>query len=220
MPRAVVFDLWQTLAEWPFATMSAFRREWSAELGVASERFDELWYGEDFYRRRETGPIASAIADLYVTLGIDADVDAIVERRVELTRGALLPVPGALATMHDLRARGIAIGLISNCTEEVAIVWEETPFAGLFDAAVFSATAGLAKPDPEIYELALTELGVAASDTLFVGDGANQELMGAERVGMTPVLVETDGDVLRWDGLAEYRGLRIQTIPDVLALIR
>ena len=139
--------------------------------------------------------------------------------RLELTREALVPVPGALATLAELRARGVGVGLVSNCTEEVAVAWEDSPFGNLLDVTVFSATAGCMKPEPRIYELALEGLGVAAHEALFVGDGANDELAGAERVGMTPVLVCADGERPAWDGLDGWSGLRIASIPDVLDLV-
>jgi putative hydrolase of the HAD superfamily len=94
----------------------------------------------------------------------------------------------------------------------VALVWDESPFAGLADAAVFSATAGCMKPEPEIYELACRALGVEARDCLFVGDGANDELGGAERLGMRPVLIHPPGEQPPWDGLASWDGLRITSI--------
>jgi putative hydrolase of the HAD superfamily len=118
-----------------------------------------------------------------------------------------------------VRSSRVATGLVSNCTEEVALVWDESPFAGLFDAVVFSATAGCAKPDRRIYELALGQLPAAASETLFVGDGANDELEGARRVGMTPVLVHPPGEKPAWDGLEDWTGLRITEIPQVLDLV-
>ena len=125
------------------------------------------------------------------------------------TRGVVVPVAGAIETLEELRRRDIATALVSNCTEEVALVWEESPFAGLLDVAVFSATAGCMKPDPRIYELALEGLGVRAADALFVGDGANDELAGVERTGMTPVLVQPDGADPPWgDGLERWPGLR------------
>jgi putative hydrolase of the HAD superfamily len=217
--RAVVFDLWQTLAAWPDERSREHRRSWSASLRVAPERLEALWYGdEEIYRLRETGPIAPAIAVLYERLGVDADVGDVLAQRLELTRDALVPVAGAVSTLEELRRRGVALGLVSNCTEEVALVWEQSSFAGLLDAAVFSATAGCAKPDRRIYDVALGRLGVAASDALFVGDGANDELDGARRVGMTPVLVHGDGEDPRWDGLRDWSGLRVTAIPQVLDL--
>jgi putative hydrolase of the HAD superfamily len=217
--RAVVFDLWQTLAAWPDELSSTLRREWSESLGVGAERLDELWYADDVHELRESGPIAPAIASLYEKLGVQADVDDILARRLELTRAGLVPVPGAVSTVHEVRRRGLGTGLISNCTEEVALVWDESEFAGVFDVAIFSATAGCLKPAPEIYGLALDKLGVDGSKCLFVGDGGSGELDGARRVGMTPVLICPPDEEPRWDGLRDWTGLRITSIPQVLDLL-
>jgi putative hydrolase of the HAD superfamily len=138
--------------------------------------------------------------------------------RLDFMRDVLVPDAGVVETLAELRRRGIPAALVSNSTEDVALVWAETPFAGLFDTAVFSATAGFMKPDREIYELALRQLPVSASETLFVGDGANDELEGARVVGMTPVLVQP-GVAPQWDGLEDWQGPRITSIPEVLELV-
>jgi putative hydrolase of the HAD superfamily len=217
--RAVVFDLWQTLVRWPEDQSREVRRRWSESLGVAAERVDELWMDPDFYLRRETGPIRAALEELRDAVGATAELDDVLGWRLEVTRRALVPDPDVPETLAELRRRGIRTAIISNCTEEVALVWEETPFAGLADAAVFSATAGCMKPDPRIYELAYREIGVAPSDCLFVGDGANDELGGAERAGMTPVLIHPPGEQPPWDGLASWGGLRITSVAQVLDLL-
>jgi putative hydrolase of the HAD superfamily len=217
--RAVVFDLWHTLALWPEDESRRFRSRWSEWIGAEPEKIDEAWYADGAHERRETGPIALALAAVHETLGSDAGVDEVVAWRMEMARRALVPVPGAVEALHGLRARGLLLGLISNCTEEVALVWSESPFAGLFDAAAFSATAGCMKPDRRIYEGVLAELGVPASAALFVGDGANDELEGARRVGMTPVLVQHNGAAPLWDGLEDWDGERITSIPQILGLV-
>jgi putative hydrolase of the HAD superfamily len=105
------------------------------------------------------------------------------------------------------------------CSEEVAELWEETPFAGLFDSTVFSCSVGLRKPDPAIYRLALGELGVEPGEALFVGDGANDELAGAERVGMRAALIlRPEQNEPYWE---EARGWqpRIHKIREVLELV-
>jgi putative hydrolase of the HAD superfamily len=218
MVRAVVFDLWNTLATWPEDDSADFRHRWAEDLGVPVERLDEHWYAEPLYARRESGPIRGAVEELYRTLGVNADVDELLEARLELTRRSLVPVDGALDTLRELRRRGRKTGLISNCTEEVALIWRETPFADLFDAAVFSATAGCMKPAREIYELALAELDVSASDALFVGDGANDELRGARDAGLIPVLAELDG-IEPWAPVREWTGPRVTAISQVLDLV-
>jgi putative hydrolase of the HAD superfamily len=217
--RAVVFDLWHTLAAWPEEQGFALRGHWAESFGVSPNRVDELWYDGDLYRLRETGPIAPAITALGGKLGVEADVEAIVAGRLELTRRALVPVEGAVSTLAELRRRGLATALVSNCTEDVALVWEQSPFAGLFDAEIFSANAGCLKPERRIYELALGELGMDGADCLFVGDGANDELTGARDVGMTPVLVCPDGGEPLWEGVRDWSGLRVTSIPQVLTLV-
>ena len=218
MFRAVVFDLWGTLVTPPRHAFEELRRTWSAALAIPTERLDEVWFDAEGYRRRETGPIRDAIVDVGERLAIDVEVDAILALRLEFMRDVLVPDAGVVDTLTELRSRGFSTALVSNSTEDVALVWAETQFAGLFDTAVFSATAGFMKPDREIYELALRQLPVPASETLFVGDGANDELEGARAAGMTPVLVQP-GVAPQWDGLEDWQGRRITSIPEVLELV-
>jgi putative hydrolase of the HAD superfamily len=49
---------------------------------------------------------------------------------------------------------------------------------------VFSFEVGTAKPEPRIYLEALQRLGVEGSNAVFIGDGADDELLGAERTGL------------------------------------
>ena len=188
-PRAVVFDLWETLVDWPHQESLVLRQRWSERLGIDLERLDELWYEPAAYRRRESGPLAPLLRGICEETGSSADVDELIEWRVEMTRRFLVPRDGVLETIAQLRSRGRKVGLISNCTEDVVLAWEHTRLSGVFDAVVFSAQVGCVKPEPEIYELVCEALAVAASDCVFVGDGANDELGGAERIGMTPVLI-------------------------------
>jgi putative hydrolase of the HAD superfamily len=217
--RAVVFDLWDTIVEFVPDEGDALHRRIADRLGVPYERFQEIWYADELTRSRNVGPLAPCFGAACAALGVEADVDELVSWRRDLTRRALVPRPGLLETLAELRARGLRVGLVSNCTEEVAEVWPETTFARLFDGAVFSATAGLAKPAPAIYRLAAEGLGVEPSECLFVGDGANDELRGARDVGMTPVLIHRDGREPLWPDLRDWDGLRITSIPQVLELV-
>jgi putative hydrolase of the HAD superfamily len=217
--RAVVFDLWDTIVDFRSEESEVNHRLIADRLGVSYDRFREVWYGDELYRRRNTGPLAPCFTAACEALGVEANVDELVRWRRDFMRQELLPRPGLLETLEGLRARHLRVGLISNCTEEVADVWPETSFARLFDGAVFSAMAGLAKPDPAIYRLAARELGVEPSECFFVGDGANDELRGASDVGMTPVLIHREGQDPFWENLRDWDGLRITSIPQVLELV-
>jgi putative hydrolase of the HAD superfamily len=217
--RAVVFDLWDTIVEFVPDQGERLHRRIAERLGVTYDRFAEVWYAEDLVRSRNIGPLGTCFGAACKHLGVDADVDELVGWRRELTREALVARPGLLDTLEGLRERGLRVGLISNCTEEVADCWPDTAFADFFDAAVFSATAALAKPDPEIYLLAARELGVEPVECLFVGDGANDELRGAQEVGMTPVLFHADGREPPWQEVRDWSGHRITALPQVLELV-
>ena len=78
--------------------------------------------------------------------------------------------------------------------------WPETELAGLFDAETFSSDCGLMKPEPEIYLRTARALEVEPGECYFVGDGANDELGGAARVGMTPVLFLPSAEPPLWPG--------------------
>ena len=117
-----------------------------------------------------------------------------------------------------LRRRELKLGLISVCSEEVPAAWPETELARLFDVETFSSDCGLMKPEPEIYLYTASALGVEPSECLFVGDGANDELAGAGRVGMTPVLFLPSGKTPIWPEVREWSGLRVSSIQEVLEL--
>ena len=86
--------------------------------------------------------------------------------------------------LDHLRSRNVRLGIVSNCFAEDVAAWSQCSLASYFDCTVFSFEVGVAKPDPEIYMEATRRLGVAASDTWFIGDGAQEELSGAEQAGL------------------------------------
>ena len=212
--RAVIFDLWQTLIDYPGEQARELEYGWAELLAVDPEDFRARWRADR--PEREVG----ALADSFRRLGFAEDsIAGLVTERHEFTRGAIVPREGAVETLRELRRRGYGLGLITVCSADVPAVWGESPFAGLFDSTVFSASCGLLKPDPEIYRLALAELRVRPGEAMFVGDGANDELAGAERVGMRSVLIHRVGEDPPWEEVREWAGPRITSIPEVLELL-
>jgi len=145
-----------------------------------------------------------------------------VEFRLEYTRRALVPKPDAVATLKQLRNEGFKIGLLSNCSIEIPILWPQTEFADLIESPIFSSRERLKKPDPRIYQIACERLGVAPRDCLYIGDGENHELKAAADFGMSPVLIrpashEPHGD-LRQEA-REWQGPTISALAEVLVLI-
>lgn len=210
--KAVMFDLWDTLVDWPVDEAQALNRGLAERIGLSDEEFARRWQAH--YLLSQTQPLAT----LYLAIGVPEEhVEWHVSARHEFARQALRPRDGALSTLAELRRRGFRLGLISMCSEDVPTVWPETELAGCFDVETFSASTGLKKPDPAIYLETAALLGVAPEDCFFVGDGANDELAGAARVGMIPVLMAT-GNEPEWPEVREWSGLSVSSIPEVLEL--
>lgn len=211
--RAVIFDLWQTLVPWSVEASDRFYERMADAIGVDRRRFREAWV--DGRQGREIGPIADHLRELFTALGIDGDLEQLMSMRLEWTKGSLVPRPDALGTLDELRRRDYRLGLISVCSQEVSRVWEDTSLGDKFDVTVFSCDVGISKPDPRIYEIACDRLEVDPADCLFVGDGANDELPGAERIGMTALQLRAPGEKLTEPGLA-WQGPSIQHLTEVL----
>jgi putative hydrolase of the HAD superfamily len=215
--RAVIFDLWQTLVPWDVEESTRFNAEVAKTIGVEPERYLEAWLTAHHLPNRNTGPAADHFRALFGELGVDADVDRVLAMRRERVRRVLVPRSDALPTLDELRYRGHLLGMISVCTEDVPQVWDDTPLGGKFDATVFSCNVGLSKPDPRIYELASEQLGVEPAHCLFVGDGANDELPGAERAGMAALQLRAPGEQLTPDGEV-WTGAYIESLSEVVEL--
>jgi putative hydrolase of the HAD superfamily len=213
--RAVIFDLWQTLVPWPVDGATRMYDGLAEHFGAEPQRFRELWLRGR--RERELGPIEPHLRSLAEELGFEGDIAAAATLRRDWTLEHFVPRPDAVPTLKELRRRGHRLGMISACSQEVPDLWDQTPFGALFDSTVFSCSVGVSKPDPQIYLIACEELGVEPSDCLFVGDGANDELPGAERVGMTAVQLRAPGEPLTEEG-ERWQGRYVETLSDVLEL--
>ena len=206
----MIFDLWDTLVPWPADDFERVK----GELARHIDDFEQVW--ATTYHDRQIGGIEAYFRGLGLE---DEALSTCLRLRTDFTRRALVPRAGAIETLDELERRGFKRGLISVCSSDVEEVWDETELAGHLDDVVLSCTVGLSKPDPRIYELACDNLGVSPSDCLFVGDGANDELAGAERVGIRAVCVLPPG---RSEPLwPEARGWEptIVSLEDVLELV-
>jgi putative hydrolase of the HAD superfamily len=81
------------------------------------------------------------------------------------------PLDGAAVALTRLQGAGLALACISNWDVSLTGHLERTGLAGFFATIVSSAEAGVAKPDPRVFRVALERLAVSARRTLHVGDG-------------------------------------------------
>jgi len=81
------------------------------------------------------------------------------------------------------------------------------------DAVVFCVDVGWRKPEPRIFQHALSRIGVEARAAAFVGDDPRQDIAGAEQSGLYPILLDPGGDTPN----AHCR--RIRSLTELTALL-
>jgi putative hydrolase of the HAD superfamily len=224
--QAVIFDLFGTLVD-DFATsVGQTYTELAKALQLPIEQFMQVW--RQTTKMRSDGTFQSVEAGIEHVCGIMGlrvgaeQMTKAVEIRLEQARRALEPRPEAVVTLARLKDDGYKIGLLSNCSVEIPIIWPETVFADLIDTAVFSCRARLMKPDPHIYHLACERLGVRPEDCLYIADGENHELAAAAKVGIHPVLIRTSSQETRSElrrEASEWQGTAITALPEVIKVV-
>jgi putative hydrolase of the HAD superfamily len=120
---------------------------------------------------------------------------------------------GVLDHLRDLAATGVAIGVVSNADGNVEATLRRCDIA--VDVVIDSTVVGFAKPEPEIFALALERLGIAADDAVHVGDMVSADVHGAHAAGVRPLHLDPFGDCPYPAGHHEH----VQSLGDVVALV-
>jgi putative hydrolase of the HAD superfamily len=92
-------------------------------------------------------------------------------------------IDGVAPAVDLLRAAGLALACVTNWDYAFPQHLERIGLADRFAAVVTSAEAGVPKPDPTIFHIALERLGVRPERALHVGD-RDVDRLGAEAAGL------------------------------------
>ncbi len=145
-------------------------------VGRWRARYLELTYGCGAYR-----PYESLLAEA----AADAGLLATAPGALLAAWDNLAPWPEVPRVLSGLRARGLRLGVVTNCS--IALGRRAASRCGIaFDAVVTAEQAGFYKPRPEPYRAVVAALGADVGDTLFVA-GSSADVPGAAGVGMRVV---------------------------------
>jgi putative hydrolase of the HAD superfamily len=220
---AVIFDFFGTLV---------YNRPWGDEmnaavaevLNVPVDGFLREWAKTAHSRTTGAYPsVGDNIEQVCRTLGVaitPAQVERAVAIRLDYTRRNLRPKEGALELVRCLRAMDLKMGLLSNCTPEVPVAWREMSFSPLFDDAVFSCDVGMAKPQPEIFELACRRLATPPQRCVYVADNVDGELDVALACGLYPVRLRPSEGEVPPKGAERWQGPAIKALSELLDHLR
>jgi putative hydrolase of the HAD superfamily len=197
---AVVFDLGGVLTESPMTAFAAYEAEAGLPDGLirqlnSTDPHTNAW--ARFERNElDVAGFSAAFEAEAAAAGYRLDP----ARVLEALRGKLRPA--MVAAVGRLREAGLPLALLSNNVAPMERTGPVGELLALFDAVVESSVEGVRKPEPEIYERALTRLSeavgrpIAASDCAYLDDlGIN--LKPARALGFSTIKVVDPADALR-----------------------
>jgi len=188
--QAVLFDLFATLVS--VSKAGAERGRYTADiLGLDRKEWNAACFSEqhDICGPSNQLEIIHKLAhSLDPSIPLSRIREAARERQQRFDHALLQVEAGILDALEALQEKGVRLGLISNASTDEVRAWPDSPLRPLFDTALFSWECGLKKPDPAIYQLGLSRLGVEANQALFVGDGGSREHQGAAASGIPSLL--------------------------------
>ena len=114
-----------------------------------------------------------------------------VYKRERMANLALLP--DARAILDRVQARG-PLGLISNGnSDEQREKIRRCALTGYFDPLIISDDLGISKPEPAIFERALTAIGVPAQRAVYIGNSFANDVEGGAAVGLDTIWLNERG---------------------------
>jgi beta-phosphoglucomutase len=116
-------------------------------------------------------------------------------------------------TLDALREHGMPMGVLSNFTTNLDHLLVRLGLRDYFDFVIVSARVGLAKPDPRMFDLAVSEAGRPRDRLLYVGDHVGDDIEGARGAGLHAVLVD------RGDRHIQASSSRIASMLDLVPYI-
>jgi 2-haloacid dehalogenase len=184
--EAVVFDIGGVLLDWNPRHLyrKVFDDQDAMELFL--DRICTLEWHDPHDRGESTAESCARLADAHPEYA--DEIWAWATRSEEMVAGA---IPETVEILTDLSRAGVACYALSNMEAETfPLRAERFAFFGLFDGMVISGLEGMAKPDPEIFELLLDRFGLVPATTLFVDDNAGN-LPPASALGMATAHFES-----------------------------
>jgi putative hydrolase of the HAD superfamily len=132
---------------------------------------------------------------MHEALGVEG-LDRAVVRAAMLDALAFRVYDDVFPALAALRERGLKLVVVSNWDCSLPIWLGDVGILELVDGAVSSAVVGRPKPDPAVFEEALSLAGVRACEAVHVGDSPVGDIEGATAAGIRAVLVTRGGSAL------------------------
>jgi len=186
MVKAAIFDMFETLVTL-FEGRTYFSENIAEDLNIPLSEFRNAWHATERDRTIGKYTMEEGLALSLKSIGryTPEAVRFVLNKRAEALGDTFHGISTDIMEMlENLKARGIKIGLISNCFSDEFEWIRKSPLYPFFDAPMLSYEQRASKPDPEIYLRTINKLGVKPEECLYIGDGGSRELFTARDLGM------------------------------------
>ncbi len=123
---------------------------------------------------------------------VSAWLDQAVERFATTPREDYCP-ERVRQVVRALYEAGYHLAAISNRDGDLYPLLDAHQLGEFFAFTLSGGWAGVYKPNPEIFRIAMNTLGVSPAATLAVGDSYDADIVGAQQAGITAVLLDPHG---------------------------
>jgi putative hydrolase of the HAD superfamily len=104
--------------------------------------------------------------------------------------------PDTIDSLTRWSDRNIELGIISNFDSRLLEVLNCLDLDQFFTSITISSTAGFAKPDANIFHLALSKHHLAAHQAWHIGDSVTEDYIGAKNAGFRSFCLNRSGHLL------------------------
>jgi len=222
--RAVLFDLFDTLVRFDRERMPEIQingkpvrssagmlhgilQTQAPQIGLEAcyEALGASWREAERLRALDHREVSALdrFAHFFRELGLDeaALPEGFGRSLIDAHRGALgraAEFPAHHGPLLRRLAERYRLAVVSNFdyTPTALDILRRAGVAELFGAVVISDAVGWRKPKREIFDAALGRLAVGPEDALFVGDRADIDVLGAQRIGMDAAWINREAEPL------------------------
>jgi HAD superfamily hydrolase (TIGR01549 family) len=189
MTKAIIFDLWNTLAynDTPQNPMLLLERR----FGLKPEQYKKI---ERAFMLQKFPTVVDAAKHICECMGKEPDPSLLAEMLDIWDKSKIhfALFPDVLPELEKLRNKGYRIGLMSNTDCFTMKPFFEGGYKKYFDCITFSYETGLLKPDPDLFRLVMEKMEVKPEEALMVGDNLHDDVQAALSAGMHAVLIKRD----------------------------
>ena len=235
MIKAVFFDLDGTLCDsdtaWSIAQRETFQLLHEHYPDVSEKTLTEAWrtVHQELFKQLNAGKCAMAdVRDsrfqcLFKELGLP--IDKVMEELSDffclryLTSLRLYDDVAILEKLHTYHVGIITNGAHDEHTDSQLSKVRHLGLSGHIQSLTISGEVGVRKPNAKIFKVACERAGVLPKEAMLIGDTIENDIVGANRAGMTSVFINRKLDALTPKKADEQPDHLISNLHDVLSCL-